>query len=190
MEIPDFICHYYEYERGPLQSVSTLETEMARGIIKQIALQDEGFSKHRPAAYIDWRIDVENWLREGFEKKGGRPKRKHPHYFTLGPCDWLLSWYKNGKVLHKELKDIDSLQISITYPDSMVSYQLHQYYLLKNNPHFKEHEHREYHGKVFLLNELEQLISDYGIPKGALKDGKPVSPFEMYIEVQVWDEIG
>ena len=189
MIIPDYISHYYEKTRGPLRSVSELDREAAREIIRQITERNEGFSNNRPPEYIDWRIDVENWLREEFEKKGGKPKRKHPHYFILGECDWCLSWYKKGAVIKKELKDIDPTQITCTYPDSMVSWQLNQYHLLKNNPYFKDDEHRDYHGKVFLLSELEDVVLKYGFPDALLENGKPMPPFEMYIEVQVWDEI-
>jgi hypothetical protein len=188
-EIPPFISHYYEESRGPLKSVSELDRESAREIIKQITEQKEGFNSNRSSDYIDWRINVENWLREGFIKKGGKPKRKHPHYFILGACEWMLTWYKNGQVLKKDLKDIDSGQMSFTYPDSMVSYQLHQYHISKNNPYFKEEEHREYHGQVYSYSELNEVVSKYGIPKGTLLNNNPISPFEMYIEVQVWDQI-
>ena len=188
-QIPDFISHYYEKTRDPLKSVSELDREKAREIIRQITERKEGFSSNRPPQYIDWRIDVENWLREGFIKKGGRPKRNNPHYFILGECEWMLGWYKNGNVLQKKLAEINPGQISITYPDSMVSYQLYQYHILQNNPYFKQEEHRPYHGQIFLLNELEELVSKYGLPKALLQDGKPISPFEMYIEIQVWEEI-
>lgn len=188
LDIPQYITHYYEEERGPLKSVSILEKDAAREVIRQITARNEGFSNNRPPAYIDWRMDVENWLREEFINKGGVPKRKHPHYFILGECDWLLSWYKNGRALKKELKNMDPSQLTFTYPDSMVSFQLHQFHVLKNNPIFKESDHREYHGKVFLFNELQSTVEKYGLPKAELIDGKPVNS-EMYIEVQIWDDI-
>jgi len=187
LEIPNYITHYYEEERGALKSVSVLDREAAREVIRQITEKNEGFSNNRPPSYIDWRIEVENWLRDGFIKKGGMPKRKHPHYFVLGECDWLFTWYKNGRALKKELKEIDPSQITFTYPDSMVSYQLYQYYTLKNNPYFKDSAYNEYNGEVFLLNELENVVAKYGLPKGESKKGKPVGS-EMYIEVQVWTD--
>jgi hypothetical protein len=187
--MPEFISHYYEEARGPLMSVSNLEKETAREILKQISERKEGFDSERPDNYIDWRIDVENWLRNGFIEKGRRPKRKNPHYFILEECDWLLSWYKEGRVFKKALHEIDPGQISFTYPDSMVSFQLHQYFTLKNNPYFKDEEYREYHSQVYVLDELETIISKYGMPKGGLENGKPTSPFEMYVEVQVWEDL-
>ena len=186
--IPDFICHYYELERGPLLSVTNHDRETAREIIRQITERNEGFSNNRPPQYIDWRLDVEEWLLNGFIAKGGKPKRKNPHYFILGECDWLLSWYKNGAVLKKRLQDIDPTQISLTYPDSMVSWQLHQYHIKGDNPYYKPDDHREYHGQVYRLDELQDVVVKYGMPEGKVQDGKHTSN-EMYIEIQVWEDL-
>jgi hypothetical protein len=187
LSIPSYITHYYEEERGPLKSVSALPREDAREVIRKITALNEGFSNNRPPAYIDWRLDVEDWLLKGFKEKGGKPAIKCPHYFVLGHCDWLLSWYKNGRSLKVNLQDIPPSQITFTYPDSMVSYQLYQYYTLKNNPYFKEDDHREYHGKVYLLSELKDVITKHGLPKGHFENGQ-ASSHEMYIEIQVWAE--
>lgn len=186
--VPDFISHYYEAERGPLQSVTSHEKEKAREIIRQITARKEGFSSNRPPQYIDWRMEVEEWLRKGFVAKGGNPKKATPHYFVLGECDWLLSWYKNGAVLKKRLCDIDPAQISFTYPDSMVSYQLNQYHIKGDNPLYKTSDYREYHGNVYLYKELHDVIARYGMPTGKTIEGKNTS-HEMYIEVQVWGDL-
>jgi hypothetical protein len=187
-QLPDFVSHYYELERGPLLSVTNEDKEVAREIIRQITERNEGFSNNRPTQYIDWRIDVEDWLRKGFIEKGGKPERLNPHYFILGECDWMLGWYKNGSVLKKGVKELNPKQVTFTYPDSMVSYQLYQYHTKRDNPLYKESDHRDYHGQVFLLEELENIISKYGLPEGGVKDGKPISN-EMYIEVQVWENL-
>ncbi len=186
--IPTFISHYYEQERGPLLSITDHDRETAREIIRQITARNEGFSNNRPPKYIDWRIDVENWLRTAFIEKGGKPIRQNPHYFVLGDCDWLLSWYKNGGILKKNLADIDPDQMTFTYPDSMVSYQLYQYYLNGDNPYYKDSDHKEYHGNVFRFDELEKTISTYGMPEGKTINGVRTSD-ELYIEIQVWSDL-
>ena len=54
---------------------------------------------------------------------------------------------------------------------------------------FKEGTHhlKGYHGKVYLLEELEDVIAEFGYPRGYL--GKEIHNFDKYIEVQIWEEV-
>ncbi len=181
--IPDFISHYYEERNGPLRSLSDNTKDGSREILRQLIEKGEGINSRRTLDYIETRIEVENWLREEFKKKGGKPLRKNPHYFILGTCDWLLKWYTHGRCFKKQLADIDPRTISITYPDSMISYHLHRAKKSSGSSVHKKH-YRDYHGKVFVFEELEGLIRKYGLPKGRKEDGD----YDLYIEVQVWDD--
>jgi hypothetical protein len=91
---------------------------------------------------------------------------------------------------------------SVTYPDSFTAMGLGPDYGLP-------HDHRPYHGRVFRLEELPDLVATYGLPtdeadapgssdgvgsEGAGSEGVGVDgydgyqqrPFEKYIEVQLW----
>jgi hypothetical protein len=48
---------------------------------------------------------------------------------------------------------------------------------------------RPYHGKVFLLQELDEVVTRYGLPTDDTSYvGYQHRPFEKYIEVQVWSD--
>ncbi|TIU83466.1 MAG: hypothetical protein E5V86_10880 [Mesorhizobium sp.] len=52
-------------------------------------------------------------------------------------------------------------------------------------------EHRfhrkQYHGKVFTLDEIEAVVAEFGMPGDRWKTD-PAMKYDKFIEVQVWDE--
>lgn len=77
------------------------------------------------------------------------------------------------------ISDFDPEQISFTYSDSMLSYWL-------QTQTDKEYYHLEYHGQVFSLNELSQLIDQYGIPKREWQT-QADRKYDLFIEAQIWN---
>ena len=75
-----------------------------------------------------------------------------------------------------QIRDLDPATTSFTFPDSYVA--------LSNNK-------KPYHGKVFLLHELENFIEEYGIPDNDASFNYErywEGDFEKYIEVQIWED--
>jgi hypothetical protein len=98
------------------------------------------------------------------------PIRQTPHYFILGECPWLFSWYRDGAQVQIPISSVDSLAISFTYGDSF--------------PAMRYKDGKPYRGMVYTLNELPALIRSYGLPQEWNPDGR-FGP-ERYIEAQVW----
>ncbi len=77
------------------------------------------------------------------------------------------------------LKLFDAKEISFTFPDSMASAEI----AAERNP---EHYEPEYHGKVFILREIEAIVEKRGMPgdqwKSRLHHHRP-----HYIEAQIWN---
>lgn len=166
--VPAYCSHYFEKEKGPFLNI--LEVE------EKIEVFDDGtFNASRPPDYLQTRKVVEQWLYQAFIEKGGKPKLRHPRYLTVGECKWILGWYRNGKEIKIPVSALPRDAVSFTYPDSIVSYQLS-----------KTNLNRECYGKVFLLEELPEVIKTYGLP-GNMKHLKS-HIYEKYIEVQVWDD--
>lgn len=61
---------------------------------------------------------------------------------------------------------------------------------LKHDPSMQRDLRRPYHEQVFLLYELDEVISKYGLPEDidGGYDGYVQRPFEQYIEVQLWSD--
>jgi hypothetical protein len=169
---PDVIVHYYEASKGPLLSLSDLKLEDAEYILQQIRQEGIIFASKRNLDYLSIRKRLEEQIRQLFVEKGGQPKRAHPHYFILGSCDWVKTWYREGRDLRIPLKRIDPKVISFTYGDSF--------------PAMRYQDGKPYRGQVYTLDELSVLIEQYGLPQVWNKEGK-MGP-ERYIEAQLWDD--
>lgn len=182
--LPDTIYHYYEKSRGPLRSMSELSTEAFADLMAELSTLttaenrfDESWKRD---FYIQFRPYVEKAIRKRFEAKGGKPLLQAPRYFTLGPSTWFLDWYEDPQVIEIELSAIPENVISFTFPDSMMSYLIAED---RFEPFAKFK--MPYHGEVFCLNEIEALISKYGMPDET--DPTNIEHGNRIIEAQVWD---
>ena len=178
MNIPKFLYHYYELKKGPFRNITEKGLEKATHIQSQIS---EGWNSKRPHNYIELRFALENRIKNQFISKGGKPTRNDPFYFTLGACEWAKSWYVNPNVIKIPLANFKSEHISFTYPDSMVSFQL-------NDEPKLETYRKKCNGQVFLLNEIEDLVSQYGFPMTKRWQSEEAMKYDRYIEAQVWND--
>ena len=169
---PEFIVHYYEACQGPFRSLSDLSLEEAESILQRIRQDGIVFASKRGTDYLEIRKSLEERIRCLFIEKGGQPKRLRPHYFILGDCDWVKSWYREGRDVRVSLKTIDPKIVSFTYGDSF--------------PAMRYQDGKPYRGQVYTLEELPELIKQYGLPQVWNGEGR-FGP-ERYIEAQVWDD--
>lgn len=91
---------------------------------------------------------------------------------TVGECPWLLDWFERGKELNIPFSEFDPYTISFTYGDLF--------------PTMRYQDGKKYRGQVYTLNEIYQIINEFGLPQVWSRDGK--NGPERYIEVQVWDD--
>lgn len=169
---PEYIVHYYEAESGPFRSLSDLGSEEAEAILAKIRAEGVVFASQRNAEYFSVRRMLEERVRQLFIAKGGKPKRLHPHYFVLGHCDWVKSWFRTGRAVEILLRNVDPQAISLTYGDSF--------------PAMRFQDGKPYRSQVYALAELPDLTERYGLPQIWNPEGR-YGP-ERYIEAQVWDD--
>jgi hypothetical protein len=167
-----FLYHYYDAETGPFRNLSALSIEEAQQVQRRLQQNKNMFASQRADDYIVIRSGVESYARDLFIAKGGRPTNKYPHYMTLGPCEWIKQWYQNGREVKIPLDDVEPETISFTYGDLF--------------PTMRFKDDKPYRGKVYLKNEILQLVDEYGWPQDWNKNGE--NGPERYIEVQVWDD--
>jgi hypothetical protein len=169
--LPEFLYHYYESACGPFRSLSDLTPEEAAVVQEQIRLEGRRFASRRTPDYLKIRRELETHIRDLFIAKGGRPQRERPHYMILGSCEWLKSWYVEGRAVRVPLNAFSPLAVSFTYGDSF--------------PAMRFQDGRPYRGQVYMLNELPSLVAQYGLPQDWNAEGN-FGP-ERYIEAQVWE---
>lgn len=167
-----FLYHYYDAETGPFRNLSALSIEEAQQVQRRLQQNKNMFASQRADDYIVIRRGIESYARELFIAKGGRAMNKYPHYMTLGPCEWIKRWYQNGREVKIPLDDVDPETISFTYGDLF--------------PTMRYKDDKPYRRKVYLKNEILQLVDEFGWPQDWNENGDQ-GP-ERYIEVQVWDD--
>ncbi|WP_247048890.1 hypothetical protein [Arthrobacter rhizosphaerae] len=109
--------HYYEHECGPFKNLSDLTQEEAEAVQARLRERGDVFASLRSEDYLTIRRQVEEQARELFIRKGGTPTRPRPHYMTLGSCDWIRQWYRDGRELTIPLDAFHPRVISFTYGD-------------------------------------------------------------------------
>lgn len=118
--------------------------------------------------YISQRHETEKWLYSAFLKAGGHPISMHPFYFILGENQQLKHDFGIGaKSIQLDTNLIDYNHISFTLGDSVGIYY-------SSAPN-----------KIYLLNQLEDLLSDSELIQWQMK---PLKLYHRYIEAQLWDK--
>ena len=177
MIIPDFITHYHLADRQPFLSLSELKLGEQNSILNDLLNRhknDPGYYRRYGKDYISKRKRIEDTLRCLFVERGGTPNRKYPFYFVLGRSMWFKHLIQNQCEIRIPLANLNPATTSFTFPDSYVALSSHT---------------KPYHGKVFLLHELEYIVTNYGLPDDdtSLNYQKYwEGNFEKYIEFQIW----
>lgn len=173
------LTHYYLPDRKPFLSLSALEEDELHTVLAELREKTKRGESKR--VFMDWYVDErkksERRVREAFISKGGKPEKNYPHYFVLGESLIQKSTAPGMQELTMMLSEIPAELISFTYPDSMASFDL------EKDDNYK----MPYHGKVFTLDELKEVIHEYGIPADEIgltsRYGYP-----KYIEAQLWSD--
>ena len=135
-----------------------------------------------PIQYLKNRKDTEQWVREAFIAKGGKPKDAFPIPMVLGSSKWMLEaapdLEKHGEI-RIPIAVFTEYDVSFTYPDSMISR-----WFGREKP--TEYYRPERHGIVFTLPEILLIVEKKGMPEDDWETNLP-KRFAPYIEAQVWN---
>lgn len=172
--LPSVITHTYDPARGPFRNILTLAYDEAERILEDIRQMEH--RKYKPN-YLQRRIATEEWLYTERTRKLGKPQLRHPIYFFLG--EFYGTDMARPASIRIPLIEFSHQAITFTFPDSMTSLPLAT--LIEH-----QQDCQPYHGQVFTLDEIESVVSKYGMPGSAIDGAK--SRYDTFIEVQIWDE--
>lgn len=180
------LIHFYRTGTEPFHSLSALPDLEAVQIMRTLYVEGSVFWERfkDPQDYLQDRRQTERWLWETFCARGGRPRQTYPIYMVLGRSKWLRSapdaaTQASVAEIQIPLSLFTERDISFTYPDSMVSWLME----MRKNP---DYYLPEYHGKVFLLPEILEILQVNGLPGETWGNSLPPF-FANYIEAQVWN---
>lgn len=185
-DVPQFVTHYHLADRRPFLNLSDVDPESLDSVLTELETLGADGRSHRRFGprYISLRRSTEALLREQFVARGGHPIRHSPHYFVLGESPWFRNLYDEVAEVRIPLDHLPAEATSVTWPDSIASMGLLSQYGLATacGPQY---------GRVFLLDELDELIATHGLPAGdppISYDGHQHKGFEHFIEVQLWTD--
>jgi hypothetical protein len=168
------LYHYFEKSKGPLLSLSALSREAAVEIQNKISSENKTFAAQRNERYLPRRLELEKLVHDLFVEKGGKPEKETPHYFVIGECPWLMTWYEKADYIKIPIEEFDLRTVSFTYGDTFPTF----------SPNINDG--LEYRKKVYTYDEIIGVIEKYGIPQE--KWEKPVFAQPCYVEAQVWSD--
>lgn len=171
----------------PFRSLSALSDIEAIQIMENLYVEYEEsvlFERFKdPVQYLHNRRDTEQWVYEAFIAKGGQPQQTYPICMVLGESKWIKKHAPGDADTQGEIRIPLSIfqetDVSFTCLDSMVSH-----WLAKEKP--VEYYQPDYHGKVFTLSEILEIIERNGLPGEEWVVDLP-SNIGAYIEAQVWN---
>ena len=166
------LYHYFEKSKGPLMSLSALPSKEADIIQHRIVSENKTFAAQRNERYLPRRRELEGIVREQFIEKGGKPEKESPHYFVIGECPWLATWYEQADYIKIPINEFDLRTVSFTYGDTFPTF----------SPNVTDG--MEYRNTVYTYEEVLKIIEKYGMPQD--KWDKPVFAQPCYVEAQVW----
>ncbi|MCG8535704.1 MAG: hypothetical protein MI808_11480 [Pseudomonadales bacterium] len=175
----EVITHYYLKDKRPFLSLSDLGGGVDNPVFMEMLNRHKSDPKYKRRfgmAYLDTRREVEEKLRRLFIKRGGKPIRRFPIYFTLGESKWFEGINKDHMKIEIPIASLPENAVSITFPDSYLAMTA------SSKPYFE---------KVYHINEIEDILSIYGAPKDGVPDTYErywEGDIEHYYEVQVWDD--
>lgn len=183
---PDFVTHYHLADREPFLNLSDLDDMAADEVMAELTLLRKGGVQHRlfGRKYLTMRRQVEERLLELFIEGGGRPERTAPHYFVLGESAWFRGLAQNMNEFRLEISDLPYDQTSITIPDSFTAMEIGPSFGLPLEP-------RPYHGHVYRLDEVGELVTRYGTFNTEAEknySGYERRENENFVEVQLWSD--
>ncbi|SIQ44089.1 hypothetical protein SAMN05421578_1021 [Paenibacillus macquariensis] len=170
--VMELLYHYFDESTGPFVNLSDLEIHEAEQVLSDIRFKNKGFASKRSLEYLQIRRGLELKARNLFISKGGKPIRRLPHYMTFGKCPWLLDWYPIGREIEIPINEFETHTLSFTYGDLF--------------PTMRYQDEKPYRNQVYTLNEIYEVIKEYGLPQEWNSDG--IKGPERYIEVQIWDD--
>lgn len=175
------LTHYHHTAEPPFQNLSALSEAEALVVIDRLWPRSGAvYRRFRdPQKYLQQRRATEDWLRQTFIQQGGKPQSAYPHYFVVGRSRWIEAGYEGAYgMVQMPIGDFPIETVSFTYPDSMISHWLQD----QTDQVFYQ---PEYHGQVFGLSAINQVIATLGLP-GDTWRSTPTRQYDIFIEAQVW----
>ena len=174
--IPNYLTRYYTVGDNPFLSLNDPPLEEAKRMKAAHCKKNNIEGYYSQDEYLLHRKRVEQWIYGQLLEKGGKPTSRVPVYMALGDSptgefDIRFDIERNCEELRIPIEVLDLQAVTFTYPDSLVKFDFDE----NGNPTDVSMTDTP---RVYLYHELEEIIEKYHIYS---------SPYQHYIEAQVWN---
>ncbi len=118
-----YLVNYRYNSSEPLKSITQLSEKEAFCVADKLYKESQCKAHRRFGpdfpVYYQHRMKTEKWLYDNFIMIGGKPQISHPYYFAVQFCENLYKNFDCGKAIKIKLDDIDILDVSFTFGDSV-----------------------------------------------------------------------
>ncbi len=178
---PSTIVHYYLPDKEPFQNLFDLEASELESVAAELnKRKEEGLSNRGfPDWYFKQRVVAEQALRKAYIEKGGNPKRKSPHYFTLGRSigfEWVYK--ENFKTIEIPIALVES-ELYFSIGDTLWTFAE------SHNPDAKW-ENKWYQGKLYNYRETLEILNELKVD---LSCDSSINKHKIFcIETFIWSD--
>ena len=158
VKIPEFITHYYLPDKQPFLNLSDLSDEAKRPVLEDLEQRRLAgkMKRYFPDWYFPQRKEAESNLFEACVAKGGQPKRKAPHYFTLGRSKGIEMGYNhNFKTVELPISLIEK-EVLFTIGDTLWTFS-------KSYTSQVTWENEWYQGKLYNYQETKEVLTQLNL---------------------------
>lgn len=188
MEIPTFITHYFESDRGPFLNICDLPDDEVRRLIDEEKNSETAFNRFSLGSdFIEWRFAADDLLMRAYHDKFGFHPIGRPYFAVLGEFDKMLTMFRKGDRIVLNLADFEEHEVTFMYPDhshltSFYGAEVpHLFYQLRDTP-----QNQGFRGKLFTFSELSSQITDSGIADSINSHLYQDGWAGCYVEAQIW----
>jgi hypothetical protein len=173
---PTYLTRYAYPGEDPFVSLNDLPYEQANALKRRHCRRNNIGGFYAQDNYLLHRREIEHWITRQLLKKGGAPKDSAPVYMTLGPSptgefDIRQDIQRDHIEIIIPVEELDLATVTFTFPDSMYELTVDQHGTVIDGK-------RTNTPVVYVYHELDEVIDRYRVY---------APPYELYIEVQVWD---
>lgn len=188
MELPTFITHYFEKDRGPFLNICDLPDDGLRRLAADEKDSETAFNRFALGPdFMKWRLAADNLLIGAYHEKFGFPPIGRPYFAVLGEFDKTLTMFRQGSRIVLNLSDFEDHEVTFMYPDhshltSFYGAEVpHLFYQLRDSP-----DNQGFRGQLFTFSELSSRFVDSGIAESIRSHQARDGWAGCYVEAQIW----
>jgi hypothetical protein len=175
-----FVTHYYRADRPPFRNLSEVDSDDEATVLASLA---EGSRRRFGPRYLALRRATEDKARELFVAGGGRPERRHPHYFVVGESLWFAGLYDQPREIRIPLDQLPHASTSFTWVDSITALGLgRELGVPQPDEPWKQ--------QVYGIDQLDVAGAEATASPAdtAAYEGHQWRLIDQYVEVQLWSD--